>query len=63
MVEAGLKEKELALKNKEIDSNIMNDLSRQKHEKEMKEKELQVKREEMKSKEKIARSKPKPKSK
>lgn len=62
MIEAGLKEKELALKNKEIDSNIMNDLSRQNHERQLKDKDLQIKREEMKSKEKIANSKPKPKA-
>lgn len=62
MIEAGLREKELAIKNKEIDSNIINDLSRQKHEKELKDKELEIKREEMKSKEKIANSKPKPKA-
>jgi primosomal protein N' len=54
-----LKERELALKNKQIDSNIMNDLSRQQHEKQMKEKEMQLKREEMKSKEKIASKRPK----
>jgi hypothetical protein len=59
MIEAGLKERELALKNKQIDSNIMNDLSRQQHEKQMKEKEMQLKREEMKSKEKIASKRPK----
>ena len=46
-------------KNKQIDSNIMNDLSRQQHEKQMKEKEMQLKREEMKSKEKIASKRPK----
>jgi hypothetical protein len=61
MIEAGLKERELALKNKQIDSNIMNDLSRQQHEKQMKEKEMQLKREEMKSKERIAKSKPRSK--
>jgi len=63
MIDAGLKEKELLLKNKEIDANQLNDDKRMRHEKEMKEKDLEIKNKEIASKEKIARSKPKPKSK
>jgi hypothetical protein len=63
MIEAGLKQQELGLKNKEIMANQLNDDKRMKHEAQMKEKDAQIKREEMRSKEKIARSKPKPKAK
>lgn len=60
MIDAGLKEKELMLKNKEIDANQFNDDKRMAHETSLKEKELAFKREELKTKEKIAKSKPKP---
>lgn len=61
MIDAGLKEKELLLKNKEIDANQLNDDKRMLHEKQMKDKEIAMKEKEMKSKERIAKSKPKTK--
>lgn len=60
MIDAGLKQRELQVKEREISANQLNDDKRMAHEKEMKDKELKLKREEMQSKEKIARMKPKP---
>jgi hypothetical protein len=60
MIDAGLKEKELQIKNREIDANQFNDDKRMAHESRMKQEEVKIKEKEMANKLAIAKSKPKP---
>lgn len=62
MIDAGLKEKELQIKNREIDANQFNDDKRMAHESRMKQEEVKIKEKEMANKLAIAKSKPKTKS-
>jgi hypothetical protein len=59
MIDAGLKEKELQIKNREIDANQFNDDKRMAHESRMKQEEVKIKEKEMANKLAIAKSKPK----
>lgn len=62
MIDAGLKERELQIKNREIDANQINDDKRMLHEKQMKQEDVKIKEKEMANKLAIAKAKPKPKS-
>lgn len=61
MIDAGLRQQELNLKQTEIIANLQNDRERQNHESKMKDKDIQIKREDIQAKKQIARMKPKSK--
>ena len=61
MIDAGLKQQEIALKDKEINANQFNDDKRMAHEAKMKQEDIKLKEKEMQNKLQIAKSKPKPK--
>jgi hypothetical protein len=61
MIDAGLRQQELSIKQTEITANQMNDDKRMAHESRMKDKDMQIKREDIQAKKQIAKSKPKPK--
>jgi hypothetical protein len=61
MIDAGLKQQEINLKNKEINANQFNDDKRMAHEKQMKQEDIKLKEKEMQNKLQIAKAKPKTK--